>query len=259
MKGLIAAFGVSIGLVSGTISAAPILYSFTTGPALPFAGSFPSNSTNQAVANTLVPLFAGSSVSGTFLYDGAATFNSTASDGGSLYGVAPPAGVRSFYQFEAQLSGGTVSGSTITDPGGFVVVSNDQPSLSGNDRLQYFVDSSFAASAFRNSVGFTVGQFSFFNLRMFWFEGQSVPEFIPDFLNDQSLPGAPPSFHGRLAIDMVQTTNPSGPQYVLFFDSLRVTAVPVSEPGALALFLVGLGAAASKLKRRRRLADNPGA
>jgi hypothetical protein len=88
---------------------------------------------------------------------------------------------------------------------------------------------------------------------MFWIEGDSTPELIPDFNSDQSLPGLLPTFHGRLALDFVVTGDPTGPQSDVFFDYLSVTTTAaVPEPETYAMLLAGLGLLGFAARRRKQ-------
>jgi hypothetical protein len=102
----------------------------------------------------------------------------------------------------------------------------------------------------RNITGFTAAGWVLQNVRMFWIEGQSVPELIPDLFTNQDLPMALPTIHGRLAFDFVQPNDPTETRRFVFFDELTVTAVP--EPQTYVMLLAGLGLLGFEMKRRRK-------
>jgi len=242
--GATAAFVTMIAL-AGSADAAPVKYRFTTdaaafggptGPAIPF----PSPS-----------LFDGGT-SGTFVYDSEAPFVLTLADGASLYSGAIPSSVSGITTTLSDLSG-AVAGFSFSDSGGQGIVGNDSFLPSGSstkvDFFQLAFDPPLSSPAPRNLAGFTVGEFILINFRMFWIEGQTTPGLVPDFLSDQDLPAALPSFTGRVAFDFIQTGNPAATSFV-FFDGLRVVPAAVTEPATLAL--LGAALASLGLSRRRK-------
>ena len=189
---------------NNVLAQAPVTYAFTTGNA-PFG---------QPVA----PIFAGQSVSGTFVYDreSAATGTLTAglSVGSTIYG--------------GSVTGlaGSIGGNTFSDALGLVVVGDDKfIPFGGSDILIYAGDPAIGAAPPEryNFSGFDIAGFTLSNARLFWIEGQLG---IDDFLSGQDLPGVLPDFPGRLALDFVPTGSP-GPVSSVFFDLLTVS--PVAE------------------------------
>jgi len=177
-------------------------------------------------------------VSGTFLYNAAASATATPPNAPTIYG--------------GNLSNltGVAAGNVFTDNQGTTVVGNDTfPATPVNvDFLQLLADPPQNVAGPRNLVGFTINNFTLFNVRMFWIEGEPG---IPDFLNDQDLPAVLPALQGRLALDFVPVGNPSGPLTTVFFDGLTVTQVP--EPGMVALLGIGLLPIAFAYRRPREL------
>lgn len=193
-------------------AAVPVSYSFSTGSnpfGLPPAASFSSSDF----------------VSGTFTYDAATMPTLTDPFGATVYGGS----VRNL--------SASVHGFALSDPAGATSVGNGvsfPPTLLNVDSLQLNWEPPLGLGV-HNLVGFTIGGFTLVNVRMFWIETQLG---IPDFLDNQSLPAVLPEFQGRLALDFVPTSSPSGPVSFVFFDGLLVRQIP--EPGTLVLLAVGL-------------------
>lgn len=217
--------------------AAPVTYTFSTLPN-PFGG--------PSVAGGPFPdpnLFFGG-VSGTFVYDSSALIATTGSDGSTIYRGFAPQSTTGFVTATSNLTG-TVAGHNVGDVSGTAQVGNDTSLGAGGsaktDIFQLSFDPGLGSTSARNFTGFDIAGFTLMNLRMFWIEGQATPEPIADFLTDQSLLAGPPSFHGRLALDFVPSTSPSGPQSFVFFDGLTVTAArTVPEPSSCGMLLLGL-------------------
>lgn len=231
-----------IAMLHGTVigaMAAPVTYSFSTSESpfstLPILGLFGS----------------GAVVSGTFVYDSEAPSVGDVGTGTSYGGHNAASGnVASLSELSGSVSGMTISDRIFSDERGVVIVGNDRPPAYF-DSLALSADPSLTSSSPHNLVGFTILGYTLVNVRLFWLEGQSVPDPITDFLDNEVLPGTLPTFNGRLALDFIQTgtTVPLG--YV-FFDGLTATAVtPISEPETFALLLSGLGAMVFCSRRKR--------
>ena len=234
----------------------PITYTFSTGPLrLSTDPSNPSSSTfnlsplhlitsdERAVTRSLNAVLEGTLLTGSFLYDPAIARTST-TNGGSL-GTRGANYVGSFTFLSADIIGGTLSPAdrSITDPRGQTVV-GDQAFAGLQDYLQLQAEpgNGLNPSALNIDSTFTLGGYEVFNFRMFWLQAQAVPDSIPDFLSSNNLPNPLPSINGRLAIDFVNSADPFGTQSIMFYDNLRVAALP--EPAILALLgaaLTGFG------------------
>lgn len=223
------------GALGGAMSA-PVTYSFSTSES-PFGTS------------PIASLFSSDAVvSGTFNYDSQAPFIQDVGTGLSYGGHTPgPGKAASFSELF-----GAVAGMTFSDERGVAIVGNDRPP-GLLDSLALSADPSLTSTSPHNLIGFTIGGFTLVNVRLFWLENQMVPGLISDFLDDETLPAALPTFNGRLALDFIQTgTSPTSPAGFVFFDGLTVTAAtPVSEPETFALLLSGLGSLAFCTRRRR--------
>jgi hypothetical protein len=206
--------------------AIPVNYEFSTGPAW---GAF--NLTGSANPSLLGAL-TGLTVSGSFTYDSETPLSSTV-DGPFVVGQRNYLGA--FSNFAA-----TVGAFSIAQSGeGSGQVANEGFVASSSDFFQL--------STFSDGMVLTDLSLALVNARLFWIEGQLMQGAItpiPDFLNDSNLPGAPPSFAGRLALDFLSLTlppeNPAALNFA-FFDGLVVRAAPtaVAEPGILSLILIG--------------------
>ena len=231
--------------------AAPVQYSFSTTAALSFGGNrnIPATGAEIADANALASLFAGSSITGTFGYDASTPAFQTNADGSIIYAANPAS---SFMNLSAHIGGGGLGSIDFSDPRGFTQVGNETQNVSGSlvDIFQFFADSPTPSGANHNISGFSLGAFSLYNARMFWIEGQAVPEVVPDLFNSSALPGTPPTMHGRMALDFIKDGNAGGQQYVVFFDGLSAAAVP--EPQTTSMVLAGLGLLTLVTRRRTR-------
>lgn len=260
---------------AGAALAAPVPYSFSTGvlmfnnPFSPTGAPLPPEHTT--ISNAIAAQLAGTTVSGTFVYDNAAPFTNTSMGGalgtrGSVYGGHTRSDGTPYSSYTALSA--SVNGTTprsITDPRGFTVLGDDDlqlpcfPAPCGpliRDFFSFNADNT-TGTAFRNLMGFTIGDYRVWNVRLFWQEGQSVPNLVPDFLSNADepapdpLPSTPPAFNGRLAIDFVHDVpNQDGTvvQYAMFYDGLLVTAIP--EPQTYAFLLAGLGLLGFAARRR---------
>ncbi|HEV3009445.1 MAG TPA: PEP-CTERM sorting domain-containing protein [Burkholderiales bacterium] len=260
-------------LLPGAALAAPAVYTFSTGVTggqhtpLNLNGS-PPTAEQFATSNAIASLLAGTTVSGSFVYDSQAMLTGPTSGGslgnrGSVYGGHLLPNGTPYSSFQG-LSG-SVNGSAprvFNDPRGLTIVGNNAfqgvcfpqpctpPALA--DFLQFQAESGTGASI-RNISGFSIfGDYRLFNVRLFWLEGQMVPALIEDFLDSQNLPGTPPLINGRLALDFVHLsdTNGVGTQYIVFYDGLFATAA-IPEPETYALLLAGLGLLGFVARRRR--------
>jgi hypothetical protein len=260
--------------LAGAAAAAPVPYTFSTG-ALRFNNPFSPNglsptSVEFGISNSIASQLAGTTISGTFVYDNQAQVTGATTSGslgtrGSVYGghlLPDGTPYSSFTALSATVNGTTPR--SITDPRGFTIVGDDDvqfPCFTPGctpptfDFFGYNAEN-LTGTTFRNIVGFTIGAYRVFNVRLFWQEGQEVPNPVPDFLANADepardpLPNTPPTLNGRLAIDFVHVSNTDGLgfQYAMFYDGLSVTAVP--EPETYALLLVGLGLLGFAARRR---------
>lgn len=231
--------------VSVSALAAPVVYNYSTAE-----GPISTNATLLAL------LGATSSVSGSFIYDAASPLTANSGDIGYEPGLA-------IYASGAlsQL-GGSVAGHSFIDNGhGTVAVGNEASPLD-SDWLTLNADPTprpgeftppVGASYPRQLAGFSVGDYTLHNVRLFWVEAYQVG---PDFLTGQDLPTTLPTFYGRLALDFVLTSDPTNtensPYYsrTVFFSGLTAVAA-VPEPATSALALVGMVAVLAALRRRK--------
>ena len=237
-------------LLAVSATSAPVTYSFSTG-----ANSFGGPSGSPASVPFSNPFSSSTTVSGTFIYDANATFNSAASSpNGAVYGSysTTSSTVSSFNSLV-----GSVAGMTFADTRGVTIVGNDRSGIGGFpgsiDYLGLWSDNPTPNSTSPdNFTGFAIWNFTLINVRFFWAETQSTPTLIPDFLNSENMPLMLPTFAGRLGLDFIQTgTNPSAQHAFVFFDGLTVVAMnPVSEPGTYSMILMGFVAAGFVARRR---------
>jgi len=224
--------------VPAAVSATPVVYTFTTS-----AGVFGNaDAPSQAVIAALGP---NAFVSGSFIYDAGSPATGTANGGLTIYGNA--AGTTASY---SGLSG-SVGGFGFSDPRGFVLVGDNKPlgSLTSTDSVQYYADS-FTVGGTHNFAGPTLGGVQIVNMRLFW---DGAIGGAGDFLSNQSLPGAPPSFAGLLALDLISPGNPNTiSTEAVFFNNLMVQAAPVPEPQTYALMLAGLALLGVAAARKRK-------
>lgn len=220
--------------------AAPVQYTFSTTA---FTAGSPE----------LRALLTGQSVSGSFIFDSAGTFYAKSGDLGFEPGYAiysGPAGVvQSFYGLS-----GSVGGRQFSDIVGSANV-NNSTQISGNDILSLTSETTPKvgtntppADYPRQLIGFTLGDYTLSNVRLYW---------IGNFLNDSSLPATLPASSGVLALDFVRTNDPTNlanaPYYsnTVFFGGLTVQAAAVPEADTTLMMVVGLGVLGVAARRRK--------
>ena len=257
-------------IVMGAAFAVPTRYSFSTGPLRfstdPFNTSSATfnlsplhiiTSAETAVTQSLNAMLEGTSLTGSFLYDPAIP-RTGITTGGSL-GTRGAAYVGSFTSLSANIVGGTLppADRSITDPRGQTVVGDEAFIGCGTCQIEDYLQlqaepgNGSNPSLLNIHSTFTLGDYEVFNFRMFWLQGQAVPDVIPDFLTSNNLPNPLPSINGRLGIDFVNSSDPFGTQHIMFYDNLLVAAVP--EPAILAL--IGAGLTGFGFSRRRRISS----
>jgi hypothetical protein len=220
--------------------AAPVTYSFSTGLNA-FGGSL-----------LLDPSKLNGGASGSFTYDSSALKAPVTNADGSFtyFGAAPFMGTPTATSNLV----GNVGGYSFSDPYGLIGVGNDTFASGGQnfDIFQLFFEVAASSPLPHNLSGFTLDGFQLANVRMFWIEGQAVPETIGDFLTNQNLPAVLPSFHGRIAFDFVPVSDPLGARTFVFFDGLSVHPVAaIPEPETYTMLLAGLGLFGFMARRRR--------
>jgi len=230
--------------------AAPVSYSFSTGPN-PFVGSV-------AGAPFLPACALCGGASGTFIYDSEAPLNPTQTnaDGSLVYRGFTPTSVTGFATSLSSLSG-SVAGYGFSDVSGATTVANDDftgfLSSPNVDFLGLSFDPPPGGTAPRNLTGFDIDGYRLTSVRMLWIESVAMTSGPPlgDFLGSQDLPGAPPSFAGRLWLDFQKIDDPSINSFV-FFNDLQVypTVSAIPEPESYAMLLGGLALLGFVARRR---------
>lgn len=246
-------------MLIGTASAAPVTYSFSTGPST-FGGG--------TTAGPFMPsLFAGSGASGTFTFDSESPFVGLNPAGAAVYGGSTPViGIAPSFSALSGFVRSTAGNQNFFDTNGPTVVANDNFAGFGFSNADAFILQADSA-LFRNLVGFELDGFRLMNVFMLWIEGMGAttdpffPGFtsanggpqIPDFLTSQDLLGAPPSFAGRLWFDFVKADDPSLTTFA-FFNQLQVSPMTsVPEPQTYSLLLTGLGLFGLAMLRKKHL------
>ena len=247
--------------LAGPAQAQLASYSFSTTVALPYGAVFGNNFTptpdDFAVANTLASMVQGTSVTGTFDYDPSTPLFQTNADGSVIYAAAPNG---SFMNLSGTVSGGALPVSTFSDIRGFATVGNETYRLpacqgcppSSYDIFQLTADSQSPTGTNRHIVPFSVGDFTLYNARLFWIEGQQTPNEVPDLFDSNALPSTLPVMTGRLALDFTLNGDATR-QYAVFYDGLTVASVaaPIPEPETYAMLTVGLALLGFQARRRR--------
>lgn len=240
---------ITTSLVALSATAAPVVYNYSTS----VPGALQSSS-NAAVLALLGGATA--TVSGSFVYDAATPFTTYSQNIGYAAGGALYAGAFS------QLSGtvnGSVGGLSFTDDSGTISQGNEAapPGLDwftmNADATPRPGQNTTPADYARDLQGFTVGNYTLHNVRLYWIEGYFG---ATDFISSDALLPTPPSFNGVLALDFILTDDPTNTantpytsRTVYFTGLTAVAAVP--EPGATALVLAGMAGMLVTLRRRK--------
>jgi len=184
-------------MIENAAAQTPVTYSFTTGDALTINEGCPAC------------LFAGQSVSGTFVYDHNVPAVGTTDNGETIY--VPIIDLA-----------GSIAEHSFSDPQVGIFVGNDT-FFGFLDVLFIFTEpiGSTLPPSFFNLIGFDIDGFTLVNVSLIWVE---VLLGATDFLSDQNLPGVLPSFQGRLALAFTPTNNP-GQLFFVLFDGLIVSPV----------------------------------
>ena len=165
-------------------------------------------STNPWSGNAdLLALFDSSShVSGTFIYDNQAPSTFT--------------GKHTIYDGSIADLTGTVDGNNFSDTTGGITMGNEtyDPDGTPRDFLQLYPGTGPPVPG-NISNGFIIGDYTLIKVRMFWIEDMLG---VPDFLDNHDLLPTLPTYNSRLALDFVETANPSGPVYYVYFEDLSV-------------------------------------
>jgi hypothetical protein len=200
------------------------------------------------------------------MYDSSAQIAAILADGSTSYRGFTPKSVTGFDESVTALSA-IVGPFSYSDPNGSIQVANDvftgfgSPANSDAFIVSFDPAAVVGSTLFRNFEGFDVDGWRLVTARMLWIEGlvAQTPEFAPpsagsptpDFLGDQALPTALPTFAGKLWFDFQNVADPSLSSFA-FFNNLQVATVSaVPEPQTYALLLAGLGLLGFVVGRRR--------
>ena len=177
---------------------------------------------SQVVGNApVIPVLDGVALSGTFEIDPDVAAGPTIPNGAILY----PGATLAFSTI--------VAGTPISDPIGFAVVGNDRQFGAGapGDGIVLGVEPGTPGlpAEFYNLQGLDIGNHRLVNVRMFWLENETEG----DFLTNQTLPDWLPAYSGRLALDFIDLTNPTGPVFAFYdFESVvRIVDIDIKPGG----------------------------
>lgn len=241
-------------LAAGAARAELVTYSFSTGVLSGGQGAFCG--TGPCAPHPYYGFASNAFVSGTFQYDAMApvTTASVPGSGATQYGIRNIA--PDFPSSYANLAG-SVQGYNFSDARGITTVGNETFALTDFSTIPAtttIVDFlGLNTQSQTPMTGFDLGGYTLRNVRMFWIEGQRVPDLVPDFLANQNLPGVLPAFDGMLALDFAPLgSSLTAPTAAVFFNGLSVAPVP--EPDTYAMLLAGLGLLAFHARRATRTA-----
>lgn len=231
--------------------AAPVQYTFSTGEVL---GGRPE----------LTSLLSGLTVSGAFTYDAATPFFAQSGDLGfepgyaiyatsgnviqSFYGISGSVGSHQFSDIVGSTSIRNGNNGAVPTGNQFDVVALDAeptPKVGANTQPSDYQ---------RNLNGFTLGDYTLTNIRLYWYGGLASPFNI---LADSSLPATLPGFEGRLAFDFYRTNDPTNTANIPYssntvtFSGLKVQVAAVPEADTSLMMVVGLGVLGLAARRRQ--------
>jgi hypothetical protein len=265
MNGRIAAvasflFAALMQVGANSSHAAPVSYSFSTGPQVGISAQLPFATFSSA-------LFGGAS--GTFLWDSAAQFVVTNADGSSSYAGFTSPSMTGLTPSISNLSATIGSGAlAFSDPNGSTTVWNDTTSstfagspLNSDALVLSFDPPSANGNQFpRNISGFDLAGWRLYSARMFWAESRDFTAFgsttnpTPDFLDNQSLPAVLPAFSGFLLLEFQNIANPSAIGTATYFGlQVNPSVAAIPEPETYAMLLAGLGLLGFAARRRKQI------
>ncbi|MDP1685506.1 PEP-CTERM sorting domain-containing protein [Hydrogenophaga sp.] len=236
-------------LFLGSVFASPVGYEFATD------GFLHGNPT----ITSLFP--ADSKVFGTFNYDSKGSYLGNSGDLGYEPGFAvhsaPSEGGVSVYS----MLSGTVAGFSFSDVRGSFNLNNrpefgvlpDVVTMNADPSILVGMNSVPTGTS-RQLIGFSVGDYTLINVRMFWSDWDGA------YLNSTDLLDSPPLFLGTLAFDFIRTVDPTNtldvPFYsnTVFFSNLRVNRVP--EPATYLLIAVSLLVIGGLVRRRKDISSS---